>query len=288
VSLAGDMLQRHGSGIRHMATPGLLSRCVQDLQIGFRLIAGPDGRDWQVPRIPLVDPPDRPLRELKIAWTDDLGGLPVTAATRAALERVATQLERLGCQVERAAPRRFDIGQVWQTYGDILGGEAGAAFPAPVRQFAGFMGRFLHRDTPVIRAVQRGMAINLPRYMAALARRDAIIGDLEAFLATRDAWLCPVASGPAFTHRKPAPYLTSGKRIDVDGRSVSYWTGSLGHTSVFNLIGSPVVVLPLGQSDGGLPIGVQVVGRRWHDMELLAVAQQLSSVTGAFARPPGY
>lgn len=288
VSLAGNMLQRHGSGIRHMATPGLLSRCVQDLQLGFRLIAGPDGRDLQVPRIPLEDPPARPLCELKIAWTDDLGGLPVTAATRAVIERLATRLENLGSQVERGDPPRFDVEQAWQTYGDILGGEAGAALPAPVRYVAGFTGRFLHRNAPMIRAVQRGMAISLPRYMAALARRDAIIACLEAFLATRDAWLCPVACGPAFTHRKPAPYLTSGKPIDVDGRAVSYWSGTLGHTSLFNLTGSPVVVLPLGQSDDGLPIGVQVVGRRWHDMELLAVARQLSLVTGAFARPPGY
>jgi amidase len=236
----------------------------------------------------LIDPPYRPLRELKFAWTDELGGLPVTAETRAALERVARQLEGVGCRVERAGPRPFDVEQAWRTYGDILGGEAGATLPAPVRLLAGFMGRFLRGDAPIIRAVQRGIAINLTRYMAALDRRDAISAELEAFLAPRDAWLCPVACGPAFTHRKSAPYLTSGEPIDIDGRPVSYWSSSLGHTTVFNLTGNPVVVLPVGRSNDGLPIGVQVVGRRWHDLELLAVAQQLSLVTGAFVGPPGY
>ncbi len=41
-------------------------------------------------------------------------------------------------------------------------------------------------------------------------------------------------------------------------------------------------------SNGHLPIGVQVVGRRWRDMELLAVAEALTEVTGDFQPPPGY
>lgn len=288
VSLAGNLSKRHGSGLRHLSTPGLLARCVEDLRIGFRLVAGSDARDPDVASAALTSPPARPLRDLRIAWTDQLGGVPVAATTRAALERVAVRLEAVGCSVERAAPCQFNTEQSWRTYGDILGGEAGAGLSAAVRMSAGLIARFLHRDAPIIRAVQRGVAIDLKGYMAALVRRDALIADLEAFLALRDAWLCPVASGPAFTHRRPAPYLRSGESIDVDGTPVSYWTGTLGHTAVFNLTGNPVVVLPIGPSAEGLPIGIQVVGRRWHDLELLDVAHQLSAVTGPFARPLGY
>jgi amidase len=54
------------------------------------------------------------------------------------------------------------------------------------------------------------------------------------------------------------------------------------------MTGNPVVVLPAGSSKDGLPIGIQVVGRRWQDMELLAVAEALTQVTGEFRRPPGY
>ena len=48
--------------------------------------------------------------------------------------------------------------------------------------------------------------------------------------------------------------------------------------SPFNLTGSPVVVLPIGRTDAGLPIGLQLVGSRWTDMELLATAQVLSEL----------
>jgi amidase len=48
------------------------------------------------------------------------------------------------------------------------------------------------------------------------------------------------------------------------------------------------VVLPLAITKDGLPIGVQVVGRRWSEPALLALARQLSLVTGPFRPPPGY
>ena len=57
---------------------------------------------------------------------------------------------------------------------------------------------------------------------------------------------------------------------------------------IFNLTGHPVVVMPVGQSQDGLPIAIQVVGKRWRDMELLTIAQQLNEVAGAFQSPPGY
>ncbi|MDJ0570053.1 MAG: amidase family protein [Pleurocapsa sp. MO_192.B19] len=55
---------------------------------------------------------------------------------------------------------------------------------------------------------------------------------------------------------------------------------------LFNLTGHPVVVIPIGQTKNGLPIGVQIVGKRWQDLELLAIAQKLTEVTGKLKLPP--
>ena len=60
------------------------------------------------------------------------------------------------------------------------------------------------------------------------------------------------------------------------------------YTGLFNLTGNPVVVLPLARTTDGLPIGLQVVGKRWDDMALLDVAEQLTQVTGQFRQPPGF
>jgi len=113
------------------------------------------------------------------------------------------------------------------------------------------------------------------------------MGVMEEFLADKDAWLCPVSPTPAFTHRRPAVNLP-GQPIEVDDQLVPYWVGTFSYTTIFNLTGNPVVVQPLARSEEGLPIGVQLVGQRWSDMNLLTIASLLAKVTGPFQRPPGY
>ena len=54
------------------------------------------------------------------------------------------------------------------------------------------------------------------------------------------------------------------------------------------LTGSPVVVVPLTHSIEGLPIGVQIVGKRWDEAKLLSIAGKVSEVVGAYQMPPGY
>jgi amidase len=127
----------------------------------------------------------------------------------------------------------------------------------------------------------------LPGYFEALNRREIYITRLEIFLKNWDAWLLPVASMAAFVHQP------RGKSIEVDGKSVSYSMASGAYSSIFNLTGNPVVVLPLtnqvqSMEAQHLPIRVQVVGCRWDDMELLKLSDQLTEVTGGFSRPPGY
>jgi len=60
------------------------------------------------------------------------------------------------------------------------------------------------------------------------------------------------------------------------------------HSTLFNYTGHPAVVLPHGLDRDGLPLGVQIVGKRWNEARLLATAQALSEVTGGFRIPPGF
>ena len=60
------------------------------------------------------------------------------------------------------------------------------------------------------------------------------------------------------------------------------------HSTLFNYTGHPAVVLPYKLDRDGLPIGVQLVGKRWDESRLLAMAKALAEVTGEFRRPPGY
>jgi len=87
--------------------------------------------------------------------------------------------------------------------------------------------------------------------------------------------LCPVASIPAFRH---------GERTwSIDGREVDY-LDAVRHTQWFNVLACPAAVIPVGRSPEGLPIGVQIVARPFHDETALGVAAIVDAAFGY--RPP--
>jgi amidase len=93
--------------------------------------------------------------------------------------------------------------------------------------------------------------------------------------------LCPPSMMTAFPHCEP------GSPLHVEGQEVSYWMVS-AHSTVFNYSGHPAVVLPYKLDRASLPIGMQIVGKRWAESRLLAIAKALSEVIGKFQRPSGY
>jgi amidase len=136
---------------------------------------------------------------------------------------------------------------------------------------------------PHYRRAARGGGASAVRWLELLAERDRLIAAVETFLRRFDAWLCPVAATVAFEHRTPhRPDVP----LCVDGVSVSAVDAAMGHTAFFNLTGHPAVTLPVAQSEGGLPIGVQLVGRRWDDLDLLHVAAEVAAVTRGYRPPP--
>jgi Asp-tRNA(Asn)/Glu-tRNA(Gln) amidotransferase A subunit family amidase len=88
--------------------------------------------------------------------------------------------------------------------------------------------------------------------------------------------LCPVASIPAFRH---------GERTwNIEGQTVQY-LDAWSYTEWFNLLGTPAAAVPVGSSNEGLPIGVQIVARPWQEELVLAVAAELESQRGDWQAP---
>jgi amidase len=289
VSMAGASPRLKGvkEGFRHMRVAGPIARSVEDLRLGLSLIEGPDGRQWSVPPVAAEPLPERPLREYRFAWSDNFGGIPVTAETRIAIEKLAVTLEQLGCRVEHCNPPGFNFTAALENFGEICGSEIGVTTGPHKRFLLSMVLRARSFDEPLFRGLVKGAALSMQRYVEALSKRNTFITVMEQFISNWDAWLCPVAPGPAFTHRQMRNPLLGGP-LEVDDQKLPYWVWSITYTAVFNLTGNPAVVMPLARSQTGLPIGIQVVGRRWRDMELLSLAQKLVEVTGFFQRPPGY
>ncbi|OGA54674.1 MAG: hypothetical protein A3G25_05865 [Betaproteobacteria bacterium RIFCSPLOWO2_12_FULL_63_13] len=179
-------------------------------------------------------------------------------------------------------PADFDFNAAWETWGEIAIAERAATAPDRVAERVAALNATLGDNVPVGIGSAKGARATIADYMASLTRRDALIAALERFFDGCDAFLCPVTVGPAI------PHLPWGTPVDVDERKVPYFLAGTAYTCAFNLTGHPVVVLPLAQSGEGLPIGVQVVGRRWSESALLALARSLALVTGPFRAPPGY
>lgn len=284
VPLTGHIPELPGMlrGVRHMNTIGPLARSVDDLALALRLMAGPDGCDWEVPPLPLDEPRVKSLEEMRLAWLDNFGGVPVTQDTRSALEQLAAELTRRGCTVERKAPDGFDFTTAWETWGEILMAERSATSPERALERVAALNAGVDSEIAMYRGMARGVNPTMQQYTQSLSKRDSLTAMLESFFQRWDALLCPVMVGPAI------PHVPFGTPVDVDGRQVSYLLAGTAYTCPFNLTGHPAAVVPLTRSAEGLPIGLQIVGRLWGEMSLLAVAACLTTVTGPFQRPPGY
>jgi amidase len=237
--------------VRVLSCLGPLARDLDDLALALSIVAGPDGVDTDVPPVLLAEAPVARIADLRIAYATTVPGAVVASSLKERVERVASLAASAGAQVEQRLPACD-----WE--------DANALFRELV---SAITSERIDKD--------------LAWYFIALDRRDRLIAQWDSFFGDFDALLMPPAMTTAFPHCEPGTPLT------VDGRPVSYF----GHGAVLamgNLAGLPALVAPAGQDDEGLPVGVQIVGRRWSEMRLLGVCRALESVQAlpGFRPPP--
>jgi amidase len=265
-----------------MLQPGPLARSARDLALALGIIAGPDPRRPMVPPVHFERLGEVELGSLRLAWCDGFGGVVVSGDTSVALETTARALAEQGCQVDRTLPAEIDWDELWTTWGELVQPEVAGSFPGIMKALMSVLGMLSARQSVMNRGWMRGMGRDRGLYFEALARRDEISARLEHFLAGYDAWMIPTVVVPAFPHAKP------GKPIQVDEDSVPYMMAGSAYTAVASLSGHPAVTVPGASSSEELPIGIQLIGRRWDDMRLLAIADRIAELTGGYRRPPGY
>jgi amidase len=268
VANAGHIPELPGQprAVRHMNVLGPLARSIEDLELVTKAMSEP--------HIPWVS---EAISSFRIAWSADFAGVPVTRETRDAIARLAA-----GLGAEQRSPDGFDFEQAWETWGEIAIAERAATGGDRARERVAALNATLGERWAVARGSAKGARATVADYMVSLTRRDELISRLEAFFERWDAFLCPVTVSPAI------PHVPFGTPIDVDDARVPYFIAGTAYTSPFNLTGHPVAVLPLARSAGGLPIGVQVVGKLWSEPALLQLARRIAQLTGPFRPPPDY
>jgi amidase len=233
-----------------------MARSVDDLALIYRVIAGPDGHDSDVPPVPVDPEPEVALRDVRVAVAPNFPSFPLASAISDAVLELAKKLEPLCAVVDEPALPPLDYTAEGQSAADLISMMVGVYHPK-----------------------DGDPAATLGQYMEALRKRDGTIALWEGFFDQWDVLLCPAAMATAF------PHCPKDTELDVDGDKVQY--SMIGaHTTLFNYTGQPALVLPCARDTDGLPIGVQLVARRWDESRLLGIARAIARTADGFRRPP--
>ena len=242
----------------HFSQSGPMARTVRDAAVLLEVLSGHDPRDPSCLREPvpdLVGAADRGARGLRVGWSADYGYAAVdpevTAVCRAALGGLA----EAGCEIGDSdlaldspfeAFRPLFAATAYASFGSLLGGD--------LTDYA--------RTT-----IEHGATVTGPEYALALGRMDMVRAAIEEQLDRFDLLASPTLAVPAFR---------AGGALDtvaeIDGREVDPWWGYFPFTFPINMSGLPAVSLPAGLSAEGLPIGLQLVGRRGAEDMLVAAS----------------
>jgi amidase len=251
-------LRRHPGkehSVRVMAGIGPIARSVDDLALLYRIIAGPDGCDTDVPSVPVDEMPEVALREVRVAVAPNFPDFPVAGSIRDAVLALAKKLEPLCAAVDEPALPQLDYTAEGKSAADLIAMMVGVYHPK-----------------------DGDPAATLGQYTEALRKRDGSIVVWERFFDQWDVLLCPAAMVTAF------PHCPKDTMLDVDGEKVEY--SMIGaHTTLFNYTGQPAAALPCSHDENGLPIGLQLVAKRWDEARLLGIACSIAQVAEGFRRP---
>ena len=265
--------------VRYMGVFGPLARCVEDLETALRIVAGPDGNEAEAAPVPIGPAPALAVKGLRIAVLDSNPLVAVSSDTAAVVDATARRLAKAGAKVKRAAPEGLDWQQSWNDWSDLLQYMVQALQPLEKR--ARYFARTDSPD-PLRRSVARAARLDMVEFFAVLDRRDRTIRCCEAMLDGCDAWLMPVMPDAAFVRQKQSAPLM------IDGVAHPYFFAGTSYNYLANFTGQPSIVLPCGFSKEGLPIGLQLVGKRWGEARLLGVAKALEKLLPPCPVPPNY
>nr|WP_246391932.1 amidase [Halosimplex pelagicum] len=254
---------------------GPMARTAEDTALLLDVLAGQDERDpFSVPRpeTKYVEATDRPTAELSVAYSPNLDLQPVASTVREAVDTAVADLAAAGATVDTvdvSLPSYEELSMAYVT-------QVGAFFSAFAQQLADQYD-IDFETADVEDTVRSTIALgtetdaaddrlqNVPRTAAYDGIQDALTG--------YDVLVTPTLTVPPYSK-----HLTDGYPTEIGGQSVMGVPTDVMLTWVFNMTGHPVASVPAGFTDDGLPIGLQIVGQRFAEADILSVAAALERV----------
>ena len=235
------------------AVIGPMARTVADLRQLFRVLA-----NEETPQV-------RTLKGVRVAWYADDGIAPVTKETADAVATAATALKDAGLITEDLRPPNVErANELWlRVFSRASVVQLRSVYEGRENEGGSFVSWRLKTadDLPVA---------TLDEYIASWMERDRLRNELLDWLETTPLLVCPVGATPAYKH--------DTLKVLVDGTTMGTFR-AFSYSQAFNLFDLPVVTVPAGRSNEGLPIGVQIVGGPFAEELVLAAAEIVERVS---------
>src|ERR687893_756586 len=249
-----------------LTVDGPMARTVEDTALMLSAIAGPDARcplSILEPGALFLRPLERDFGGVRVAWSWDLGGLPVDPRVTEVLEGHRDVFESLGCAVEEAEPDLADADEVFKTL--------------RAWRYELSVGELLeeHRDEmkdTVVWNIEEGARLGGPQVGRAERKRTELFHRVRSFMGSYEFLVSPVSQVPPFDVKQRYVTEIAGERMQtyVD------WMKSCYYVSVTGL---PAISVPCGFTREGLPVGIQIVGRYRDDFGVLQLAHEFEDAT---------
>jgi amidase len=213
---------------------------------------------------------ERPRLPRRVAYSADLGICPVTPAVRAVAGAAMRRLAAAGVAVEEACPDLADAPAIFRTL-------RAADFAAGLKE-----AYERHRDRlkpEVIWNIEQGRALDADAVGAAERGRGRLYHRAVAFMRDYDLLLVPAASLPPFD--VGITWIRA-----LEGESFDNYVEWIRITYALTLTALPILCLPCGVTEDGLPVGLQLVGRPRGEMSLLQAGAALEDLFGLAGRLP--
>ena len=260
---------------------GPLARTVGDLELLFDVIRGPRDDASGSWRLELPDARGT-AKELRVAaWLDD-PDCPVSNAVSGVLDDAVAAMESDGISIDRSARPAVPFNDVREVGLPLI---SAAVSPGRTEEEQAALQKLATDSSasPTMRMRARASTISHREWLLLTEKRDTNRLLWADFFADFDVLLAPVAFVPAFEHQHDGILYT--RTLTVDGTTRPY-ADLIVWTSQFGYVYLPSTVVPVGWTDDGRPVGIQVVGPYLGDRTTLEFAKYVESLLGGYRVPP--
>jgi Asp-tRNA(Asn)/Glu-tRNA(Gln) amidotransferase A subunit family amidase len=249
-------------GWKTLSVDGPIARSVRDAALMLSVMAGPaaaDDMSYPSPSVDYLPGALEPgvLRGLRLAWSADLGILPVEADVRAVFNDALAVFADLGCELVEAAPATSHPTELWNT---IALAEGYSSEGPLLDQWRDQMA------TGTAEIIEAGRAITGAQYVDALHDKGRYTRVWSEFFESHDLLLTPAVQLTAFPVGLQTPQTIADQPVDP------FFDDWCTICLPANLTGMPATSVPAGLADGDRPVGLQIMAPRWADALTLRAA----------------